>query len=107
MSSGLKSYPTTVSVSFENAPLKGLQLPSQPWKVQVAQLAFDMIKRTLSQEARNGVLIHCWGGVNRSTATLVAFLVTEFLGEAVEGSTSQNWLKEHPFLTIDNFPTCG
>lgn len=44
----------------------------------VVQMAFGIINATLAQEANNGVLVHCWGGVNRSAACVVAFLVTQY-----------------------------
>jgi len=46
--------------------------------MEVAEVAFAIIKATLEKGVKNGVLIHCWGGINRSGATAVAFLATQF-----------------------------
>eukprot|EP00434_Breviolum_minutum_P034632 symbB.v1.2.030661.t1/scaffold3479.1/size55865/7 len=53
--------------------------------MEVAEVAFAIIKATLEKRVKNGVLIHCWGGINRSGATAVAFLATQCLlaGEEV------------------------
>ncbi len=48
--------------------------------LKVAEVAFAIIKATLEKGVKNGVLIHCWGGINRSGATAVAFLATQCLG---------------------------
>lgn len=44
----------------------------------VVQVAFGIINAALAQETNNGVLVHCWGGVNRSAACVVAFLTTQY-----------------------------
>ena len=44
--------------------------------IPVAELASVFIKSVLSQE-KGGVLVHCYGGVNRSGAVCAAFLVKE------------------------------
>ena len=49
--------------------------------LQVVQVAFGIINAALAQETKNGVLVHCWGGVNRSAACVVAFLTTQCLGD--------------------------
>ena len=58
---------------------------------QVVQVAFGIINAALAQETNNGVLVHCWGGVNRSAACVVAFLTTQCLGDAGNVGTGWGW----------------
>ena len=45
--------------------------------VSVAQIAAGCIRAALGAGAAMGVLVHCWGGVNRSSAVAAFYLVTE------------------------------
>ena len=45
--------------------------------ISVARLAVGCIKATLHARTETGVLVHCWGGVNRSAAVAAFYLVTE------------------------------
>eukprot|EP00438_Fugacium_kawagutii_P025375 Skav223562 [mRNA] locus=scaffold34:66112:70219:- [translate_table: standard] len=47
--------------------------------LEVVLPIFSIINAALAQETRNGVLVHCWAGMNRSAACVVAFLVTHHL----------------------------
>ena len=51
--------------------------------LSVSEYCLSTIQRALSAPGKNGVLIHCWGGVNRSAAVLVAFLVTQQLRHGI------------------------
>ena len=71
--------------------------------IETAGHAFGAIEATLTASGpKNGVLIHCWGGVNRSAAVAIAFL-TVHRGVPLFAAVDHAMAKRGTILTNQSF----
>ena len=102
--------------AYENVPLQlayaGIHqhiLPARDQRnfdiIEIAGHAFGAIEATLTSSGpNNGVLIHCWGGVNRSAAVAIAFLTVHH-GVPLFAAIDHAMAKRGTILTNQSFRT--